>query len=88
MSILVGLGAVGLVIALVALVINPLVRFWRLDMPASGRSGIFAIYIFAILRNFTEADFLAPDSGSWLMLLIVIASLHAPQMINKAVLRP
>jgi exopolysaccharide production protein ExoQ len=79
MSILVGLGMIGLLLALIALIVAPLARFWPLDTGKKSRAGIFAIFIFILLHNFTEADFFAPDSDTWLVFLLVIASLLPPR---------
>jgi exopolysaccharide production protein ExoQ len=79
MSILVGLGTIGLLLSLIALIVAPLARFWPLETGEKSRAGLFAIFVFILFHNFTEADFFAPDSDTWLVFLLVIASLLPPR---------
>jgi O-antigen ligase len=74
-DILVGLGALGFGVALVALVVIPLARFWPLNFDPA-RDGYFALFLFILCHNFTEADFLAPDGTLWLAFLMVIGALR------------
>jgi O-antigen ligase len=71
------LGAVGFALALLALLVAPFRRFWALNFDRA-KAGYFAIFIFIICHNFTEADFLSSDGVSWLVFLMVIGALRQP----------
>ena len=74
------LGAVGLCLTLLALVIDPLARFWPLDFgQPTFKAMLFAIFVFFVLHNFLESDFLENDDGVWFCLLLVIAALRNPE---------
>ena len=40
---------------------------------------LFALFVFALLHNFMESDFLEGDGGTWAALLLVIAALNSPR---------
>jgi exopolysaccharide production protein ExoQ len=71
------LGAIGFALALMALLVAPFRRFWALNFDRA-KAGYFAIFIFVIFHNFTEADFLSSDGVSWLVFLMVIGALRQP----------
>jgi O-antigen ligase len=71
------LGAIGFALALMALLVAPFRRFWALNFDRA-KAGYFAIFIFIIFHNFTEADFLSSDGVSWLVFLMVIGALRQP----------
>jgi O-antigen ligase len=77
LDIFLGLGAIGFVLALVALLVVPFHRFWPLNFDRA-RAGYFAIFIFVVFHNFTEADFLAPDGVLWLAFLMALAAIRQP----------
>jgi len=56
---------------------EPFHRFWPLNFDRA-RAGYFAIFIFVVFHNFTEADFLAPDGVLWLVFMMVIGALRQP----------
>ena len=72
-----GLGAIGFGLALTALLAAPFRRFWPLNCDPA-RAGYFAVFIFSIFHNFTEADFLAPDGVMWLAFIMVIGAARQP----------
>jgi exopolysaccharide production protein ExoQ len=64
LQLLVTLGGVGFVLAMLSLVVEPLVRFWPLDYQHQGlKALLFALFVFIVLHNFMESDFLARDNG-------------------------
>jgi O-antigen ligase len=80
LQVLVTLGGVGFVLAMVSLVLQPLAGFWPLDYQQTGfRALLFALFVFFVLHNFLESDFLTRDSGVWFSLLLVIAALRNPE---------
>jgi O-antigen ligase len=89
LDIFLGLGAVGFGLALVALLLAPFRHFWPLNFDRA-RAGYFAIFIFVVFHNFTEADFLAPDGVLWLAFLMALGAIRqtavqpAPQPVRPA----
>ena len=78
LQVLVTIGGIGFALTLLATVCNPLKRFWALDLDDSAfKPMLFALFIFAILHNFMESDFLEGDGVTWSALLMVIAALNA-----------
>lgn len=70
-------GGIGFVLTCLAAVVWPLTRFWPLDREKdSFRAMLFALFVFLILHNFMESDFLEGDSVSWVALLLVIGALN------------
>ena len=39
---------------------------------------LFAIFVFIVLHNFLESDFLEGDSPAWMSFLLMLAFLRAP----------
>jgi exopolysaccharide production protein ExoQ len=79
LQLLVTLGGVGFVLGMVSLVLEPLAGFWPLDYQQTGfKALLFALFVFFVLHNFLESDFLTRDSGVWFSLLLVIAALRNP----------
>jgi len=77
LQILAATGAIGLGLALLALVADPISRFWRLDPAHAGfKALLFAIFIFVLAHNFMETDFLESDSSVWFAFLVMLASLR------------
>jgi O-antigen ligase len=78
LQILAATGAVGLVLALLALVADPLRRFWPLDPArADGKALLFALFVFVLAHNVLETDFLESDSSPWFAFLVMLASLRS-----------
>jgi len=75
LQLLVTIGGIGFLLAMAALVVSPAIRFWRL-----GREGLkpllFALFVFTLLHNVMESDFLEGDGVSWTTMLLVIALLR------------
>ncbi len=80
LQLLVTLGGVGFVLGMISLVAEPLAGFWPLNYQQIGfRALLFALFVFFVLHNFLESDFLTRDSGVWFSLLLVIAALRHPE---------
>ncbi len=74
LQLLVTIGAFGFVLAMAACVAMPLAKFWRRDLANLPlKSLLFAIFVFIVLHNFLESDYLESDGPAWVALLIVIA---------------
>jgi O-antigen ligase len=77
LQLLVTIGGIGFVLAMLALVARPLARFWALNLGGgSFRPMLFALFVFLVLHNFMESDFLEGDGVTWAALLLVIAALN------------
>ena len=78
LQVLVTIGGVGFILTMLAAVIAPLARFWALDRPDGDgfKPMLMALFVFAILHNFMESDFLEGDSATWVALLLAIAALN------------
>jgi exopolysaccharide production protein ExoQ len=78
LQVLVTIGGIGFLLAMLALVAAPMRRFWSLDWDESGfKPMLFALFVFAVLHNFMESDFLEGDGVAWAALLLVIAALNS-----------
>jgi exopolysaccharide production protein ExoQ len=78
LQVLVTIGGIGFLLAMLALVAAPMRRFWSLDWDESGfKPMLFALFVFAVLHNFMESDFLEGDGVIWAALLLVIAALNS-----------
>jgi len=76
LQILATTGGIGLFLALIAMVADPLFRFWPLEPARTGfKALLFAIFIFVLLHNFLETDFLESDNSLWFAFLVMLASL-------------
>lgn len=78
LQVLVTIGGIGFVLAMLALLAAPVRRFWALDWEETAfKSMLLALFVFAILHNFMESDFLEGDGVIWASLLLVIAALNS-----------
>jgi exopolysaccharide production protein ExoQ len=79
LQVLVTIGGTGFALTMLAAVIAPLVRFWTLDRPDGDgfKPMLMALFVFAILHNFMESDFLEGDAAPWAALLLTIAALNS-----------
>lgn len=75
LQLLVTIGGIGFALAMAALVVRPLLRFWGLAHD-DFRPMLFALFVFVLLHNVMESDFLEGDGVSWATMLLVIAWLR------------
>ncbi len=76
LQILVTTGSIGLGLALLGLVVEPIRRLWPLEPARTGfKALLFALFIFVLLHNFMETDFLESDNSGWFAFLVMLASL-------------
>lgn len=73
-------GGIGIAIAMIAVVILPLIGFWRRrpDDDIVFKGLLFGLFLFALLHNLLESDYLEGDGPVWVMQLLVIAMLRGP----------
>jgi exopolysaccharide production protein ExoQ len=77
LQLLVTIGGVGFVLAMLGLVIQPAIAFWRQgDIAIGFKSLLFALFVFVILHNILESDFLEGDGVTWVGFLLVIGMLR------------
>jgi exopolysaccharide production protein ExoQ len=87
LQVFVTIGGIGFALMLLAVVVRPLQRFWALDWEQNAfKPMLFALFVFALLHNFMESDFLEGDGVTWSALLLVIAALKNPD--GRYSLRP
>jgi O-antigen ligase len=78
LQVLVTIGGIGFALTMLAVLVMPLVRFWRMEWEEGAfKPMLFALFVFALLHNFMESDFLEGDGVTWSALLLVIAALNA-----------
>jgi len=78
LQVLVTIGGIGFVLAMLALILAPARRLWTLDLDDDGfKPMLFSLFVFALLHNIMESDFLEGDSLVWASLLLVIGALNA-----------
>ncbi len=74
LQLMVTTGGVGFLLGMVALVLIPLIQFWRRgDTPL--KALLFAIFVFLVLHNLMETDFLEGDGVAWSAYLLMMAVL-------------
>jgi exopolysaccharide production protein ExoQ len=77
LQMLVTIGGVGFALAMLALIAEPLRRLWSLDWGQDGfKPLLFALFLFLILHNVMESDFLEGDGVNWVAFLLVLAALR------------
>ena len=85
LQVLVTIGSIGFALTVLAALVSPLRRLWALDHQAQDafRPMLLALFVFAILHNFMEADFLEGDAPAWAALLLTIGALNANARFNS-----
>lgn len=79
LQLLVTIGGIGFAFALIGLIAVPASRFWRLDDGDPNlRAMLFTLFVFLLLHNFMESDFLESDGPAWVAFLLMLAMLRAP----------
>jgi O-antigen ligase len=76
LQVLVTVGGIGFVLTVLAVIVRPLTRFWRLTEDGDlFRPMLFALFTFLLLRNFMESDLLE-GGGAWAALIMIVAALR------------
>jgi len=92
LQLLVTIGAMGFALAMLVFVVMPARGFWRFDVASVGsRSVLVAIFVFMVLHNLLESDFLEGDDPAWVAFLLMLAMLrgidarsaNAPKLANN-----
>jgi O-antigen ligase len=86
LQLLVTIGVPGFVLAMLVFVAGPARALWRFDPAQAGmKSVLAAIFVFMVLHNFLESDFLEGDDPAWVAFLIMLGMLHS---LDRARLQP
>ena len=77
LQLFVTIGGIGFALAMWALVISPVISFWRGNpMQIELMSLLFAIFVFVVVHNFLESDFLEGDGPAWVAFVLMLAMLR------------
>ena len=80
LQMMVTIGIIGFVLAAIALIVVPAWQFWRQrGGDLNERAMLFSIFVFLVLHNFMELDFLEGDAPAWMSFLLMLALLRAPR---------
>ena len=80
LEMLVTLGGIGFAIGMLGLLIQPFLQFWRADRNNSNLNALlFTLFVFDVLHNFMESDFVQVTSAQWGQMLLVISLLRVTQ---------
>jgi exopolysaccharide production protein ExoQ len=77
LQLLVTIGGVGFLLALLALFVEPIRWLWGLDWSGDGfKPLLFALFLFLVLHNVMESDFLEGDGVNWVAFLLMLGALR------------
>jgi O-antigen ligase len=77
LEMLVTLGGIGFAIGMLGLVVLPFFAFWKGDRAGSNLNAmLFSLFVFDVLHNFMESDFVQVTSAQWGQMLLVISLLR------------
>jgi O-antigen ligase len=86
LQLLVTIGLPGFALAMLVLVLTPARALWRFDPAQAGMKAVLAaIFVFMVLHNFLESDFLEGDDPAWVAFLLMLGMLLS---LDRARLRP
>jgi exopolysaccharide production protein ExoQ len=84
LQLIVTLGITGFLLTMLGFVIGPAVQFWRLNTGiVSFKPLLFSLFVFVVLHNFMETDYLEADGPVWVLFLIAIASLRELHRVER-----
>ena len=74
LQMLVTIGLPGFALAILVFLLAPACAFWRFDPARAGiKAVLVAIFVFMVLHNFLESDFLEGDDPAWVAFLLMLA---------------
>ncbi len=77
LEMLVTLGGIGFVLGMLGLIVLPFAQFWKSDRTEPNFNAmLFSLFVFDVLHNFMESDFVQVTSAQWGQMLMVIALLR------------
>jgi O-antigen ligase len=75
LQLLVTTGAIGFALAVVSLIVQPAMELWRRGGDIRVKALLFALFVFLLLHNLMETDFLEGDGVTWVAFLVILAML-------------
>jgi len=76
LQLLVTVGIIGFLLALASLIVTPALLFWESGGDVEMRALLFALFVFLVLHNLMETDFLEGDGVTWVGFLLMFAMLR------------
>ena len=78
LEMLVSIGGIGFALGMTAVVVVPFIQIWRRERTdANLNAMLFSMFLFDILHNFMESDFIQVTAVQWGQLLLILALLRA-----------
>jgi exopolysaccharide production protein ExoQ len=74
LQLLVTIGVIGFVLAIAALIVMPVIAFWKRGDTGT-KALLFSLFVFLLLHNLMETDFLEGDGVTWVAYLLMLAML-------------
>jgi exopolysaccharide production protein ExoQ len=85
LQLLVTIGIPGFALAMLVFVLAPAHALWRYDPAQAGTKAVLAaIFVFMVLHNFLESDFLEGDDPAWVAFLLTLAMLRGLDRPNPS----
>jgi len=76
LQLLVTIGGIGFALAVIGLILVPAAQFWRREeVDLNLKALLFAIFVFIVMHNMMESDFLENDSPVWVTFMMMLAML-------------
>ena len=89
LQLLVTIGGIGFAPAMLSFIVLPAISFWRAQpVQLELYALLFALFVFTLLHNILESDFLEGDGPVWVVFVLMIAMLRIPRPQNLAVSWP
>jgi O-antigen ligase len=77
LEMLVTLGGIGFALSMIGLLVMPFLEFWKPNRTdANFNAMLFTLFVFAVLHNFMESDFIQVTSAQWGQILLILGFLH------------
>lgn len=75
LQLFVTIGGIGFFLAMCAFVLQPALNFRKIKQLSQQQffAPVFAIFVFELMHNFVESDFLEGDGAAWIAFLIIVA---------------
>ena len=86
LQLLVTIGGVGFLLAMIAFVAVPASALWKMDPPnLATKAALASVFVFMILHNFLESDFMESDGPAWIVFLLTLAVLRELNSAPKGI---
>jgi O-antigen ligase len=86
LQLLVTIGGAGFLLAMIAFVAAPARALWNVDpRNLATKSALASVFVFVVLHNFLESDFMEGDGPAWVAFLLTLAVLRELNSAPKVV---